>query len=286
LNIKRPVPYESVRFAVGRVVLAKILDPVLADRVGFRYRIANPAEPDVGPHVKSVDTDIALVLFSGGQDSTVCLAWALQRFAAVETVGFDYGQRHAIELEVRPRIRERMSTLDPHWRKRLKDDHLVRIDALAAISETALTREVAIEIADTGLPTTFVPGRNLLFLSFAGALAYRRGAKHLVAGMCETDFSGYPDCRDDTIKAMQVALGLGMDRRFVIHTPLMWIDKAATFALAQKIAGDAFVDLLVEETHTCYLGDRSHRHAWGYGCAHCPACQLRAEGFRKWKEQG
>jgi 7-cyano-7-deazaguanine synthase len=248
--------------------------------------MANASRTDVGPHVTSVDTDIALVLFSGGQDSTVCLAWALQRFAAVETIGFDYGQRHAIELEVRPRIRERMSALDPCWRQRLKDDHVVRIDALAAISETALTRKVAIEIADSGLPTTFVPGRNLIFLSFAGALAYRRGAKHLIAGMCETDFSGYPDCRDDTVKAMQIALGLGMDRRFVIHTPLMWIDKAATFALAQQIGGAPFVELLVEETHTCYLGDRSHRHAWGYGCGQCPACRLRAEGFRKWKEQG
>ena len=157
------------------------------------------------------------------------------------------------------------------------------VDALAAISDTALTRDVEIEIAASGLPTTFVPGRNLVFFCFAGALAYRRGAKHLVAGMCETDYSGYPDCRDDTIKAMQVALGLGMDRRFVIHTPLMWIDKAATFGLAQELGGDAFVDLLVEETHTCYLGDRSHRHAWGYGCGECPACRLRAQGFAKWQ---
>jgi 7-cyano-7-deazaguanine synthase len=234
---------------------------------------------------KSVESDTALVLFSGGQDSTACLAWALERFASVETVGFAYGQRHAIELDVRPRILARLRELSPAWQRRLKDDHVVRIDALAAISETALTREVAIEIGASGLPTTFVPGRNLIFFSFAGALAYRRGAKHLVAGMCETDFSGYPDCRDDTIKAMQVALGLGMDRRFVIHTPLMWIDKAATFALAQEIGGAAFIDLLVEETHTCYLGDRSHRHDWGYGCGACPACRLRAEGFAKWKAQ-
>jgi len=235
--------------------------------------------------VISEATDTALVLFSGGQDSTVCLAWALQRFAAVETIGFDYGQRHAVELAVRPRIRERMAALDPRWGQRLRDDHVVRIDALAAISETALTRDVAIEIADNGLPTTFVPGRNLVFFAFAGALAYRRGARHLVAGMCETDFSGYPDCRDDTIKAMQIALGLGMDRRFVIHTPLMWIDKAATFALASEIGGAPFVDLLVEETHTCYLGDRSHRHPWGYGCGECPACRLRADGFARWKGQ-
>jgi 7-cyano-7-deazaguanine synthase len=230
--------------------------------------------------------DSALVLFSGGQDSTVCLAWALERFATVETVGFAYGQRHAVELDVRPRVRARVAALNPAWQERLKDDHLIHIDALAAISETALTRDVAIEVADSGLPTTFVPGRNLVFFSFAGALAYRRGAKHLVAGMCETDFSGYPDCRDDTIKAMQVAIGLGMDRRFVIHTPLMWLDKAATFALAQELGGKPFIDLLVEETHTCYLGDRSRRHAWGYGCGDCPACRLRAEGFAKWKGQG
>jgi 7-cyano-7-deazaguanine synthase len=227
--------------------------------------------------------DTALVLFSGGQDSTVCLAWALERFARVETVGFDYGQRHAVELNVRPRVREKMAALRPDWAARLGEDHVVDIAALAAISETALTRDVAIAVADSGLPTTFVPGRNLIFFCFAGAIAYRRGARHLVGGMCETDYSGYPDCRDDTIKAMQVALGLGMDRRFVIHTPLMWIDKAATFALGHEIGGDALVDLLVEETHTCYLGDRSHRHAWGYGCGECPACQLRAQGFAKWK---
>ncbi|HKC34209.1 MAG TPA: 7-cyano-7-deazaguanine synthase, partial [Xanthobacteraceae bacterium] len=165
----------------------------------------------------------------------------------------------------------------------LGEDHVVAVDALAAISDTALTSEVAIAIGASGLPTTFVPGRNLVFFSLAGALAYRRDAKHLVAGMCETDYSGYPDCRDDTVKAMQVALGLGMDRRFVIHTPLMWIDKAATFGLAQELGGDAFVDLLVEETHTCYLGDRSRRHAWGYGCGECPACRLRAQGFARWQ---
>jgi 7-cyano-7-deazaguanine synthase len=231
----------------------------------------------------SVSPDTALVLFSGGQDSTVCLAWALERFARVETVGFAYGQRHAVELTVRPRLRDKMAALVPAWAARLREDHVVDVAALGAISDTALTRDVAIEVADSGLPTTFVPGRNLIFFCFAGAVAYRRGAKHLVAGMCETDFSGYPDCRDDTIKAMQVALGLGMDRRFVIDTPLMWIDKAATFALAHQIGGDAFVDLLVADTHTCYLGDRSHRHAWGYGCGECPACQLRAQGFAKWK---
>jgi 7-cyano-7-deazaguanine synthase len=228
----------------------------------------------------------ALVLFSGGQDSTVCLAWALERFARVETIGFDYGQRHQAELDARPKIRARLPALRSEWTARLGEDHLIKLDALAAMSETALTRrEVAIEIAANGLPTTFVPGRNLVFFAFAGALAYRRGAKHLVAGMCETDFSGYPDCRDDTIKAMQLALNLGMDTRFVIHTPLMWIDKAATFALAHEIGGDAFIDLLVADTHTCYLGDRSHRHDWGFGCGQCPACKLRAAGFAKWNDE-
>ena len=230
-----------------------------------------------------ISADKALVLFSGGQDSTVCLAWALERFAHVETVGFDYGQRHAVELKVRPRIRERLASLAAPWRARLGADHVITIEALAAISETALTRNVAIEIAASGLPTTFVPGRNLVFFSFAGALAYRRGTTHLVAGMCETDYSGYPDCRDDTIKAMQVALSLGMDWRCVIHTPLMWIDKAGTFALAHQIGGDGLVDLLLDETHTCYLGDRQHRHAWGFGCGDCPACRLRAQGYAKWK---
>jgi 7-cyano-7-deazaguanine synthase len=227
--------------------------------------------------------DSALVLFSGGQDSTVCLAWALERFTRVETVCFDYGQRHAVELKVRPGIRAGLAGMTARWRQRLGDDHVVRIDALAEISETALTRDVAIEVAESGLPTTFVPGRNLVFLSFAGALGYRRGIKHLVGGMCETDFSGYPDCRDDTIKAMQVALSLGMDRRFVVHTPLMWIDKAATFALAHEIGGEALIELILAETHTCYCGDRAHRHAWGFGCGSCPACRLRAEGYANWK---
>jgi 7-cyano-7-deazaguanine synthase len=176
-----------------------------------------------------------------------------------------------------------MAALRPHWANALGDDHVIKLDALAAISETALTRQAEIVIADSGLPTTFVPGRNLVFLAFAGALGYRRGLRHLVAGMCETDFSGYPDCRDDTIKAMQLALNLGMDDRFVVHTPLMWIDKAATFALAQEIGGEPLIDLLVEDTHTCYLGDRSRRHDWGYGCGTCPACRLRANGFAKWK---
>ena len=229
--------------------------------------------------------DSALVLFSGGQDSTVCLAWALERFARVETVGFDYGQRHAVELAMRGRLREGMAALNAEWKAGLGEDHLIRLDALSVISETALTRETEIEINKDGLPTTFVPGRNLIFLSFAGALAYRRGARHIVAGMCETDYSGYPDCRDDTVKAMQVALSLGLDRPVTLHTPLMWIDKAGTFALAEELGGEAFLELVVEDSHSCYLGDRIHRHDWGYGCGACPACQLRARGFQEFMQR-
>ena len=229
--------------------------------------------------------DAALVLFSGGQDSTVCLAWALERFARVETVGFDYGQRHAIELEVRPRIRERIAALRPAWQARLGEDHMVKLDALAAMSDTALTRETTIELAADGLPTTFVPGRNLIFFCFAGALAYRRGAGHLVAGMCETDYSGYPDCRNDTVQAMQAALALGLAKDIVIHTPLMWVDKAATFAMAEDIGGADLLGLVVEDTHSCYLGDRSKRHDWGYGCDQCPACELRSRGFAKFMSE-
>ena len=231
-----------------------------------------------------LSNDTALVLFSGGQDSTVCLAWALERFARVETIGFDYGQRHAVELQMRAPLREKLAALRPEWRARLGDDHIVKIDALAAISETALTRDMQIEMGENGLPTTFVPARNLIFLSFAGAVAYRRGAKHLVAGMCETDYSGYPDCRDETIKTMQKALSLGMDRELAVHTPLMRIDKAGTFAMAEDIGGQPLLELVVEDTHSCYLGDRAHRHPWGYGCGTCPACQLRAAGFAKFKE--
>ena len=225
--------------------------------------------------------DTALVLFSGGQDSTVCLAWALERYERVETVGFDYGQRHAVELDVRAGLRDHLSAMRPQWAARLGEDHIVKLDALAAISDTALTRDTAIEIAADGLPTTFVPGRNLIFFCFAGALAYRRGARHIVAGMCETDYSGYPDCRDDTVKAMQVALTLGLDKPLVLHTPLMWIDKADTFAMAEQIGGKALLDLVVADTHSCYLGDRTHRHDCGYGCGACPACTLRAQGYAK-----
>jgi len=226
----------------------------------------------------------ALVLFSGGQDSATCLAWALSRYPTVETVGFDYGQRHRVELDVRPRILERLREDFPAWSGRLGQDHLLDLRVLGAVSETSLTRDAAISMQANGLPSTFVPGRNLVFLTFAAATAYRRGLKHIVLGVCETDYSGYPDCRDDTIKAMQIALNLGMDTRFVLHTPLMWIDKAATWRLAAELGGVSLVDLVREETHTCYLGDRSRRHAWGLGCGDCPACRLRADGYRRYAD--
>jgi 7-cyano-7-deazaguanine synthase len=229
-----------------------------------------------------VNAEKALVLFSGGQDSTTCLAWALERFAAVETIGFFYGQRHAVEMDVRPKIRASLAAQFPRWRDRLGTDHVLNLDLLREIGGTAMTEDRAIAMGAGGLPNTFVPGRNILFLSAAAALAFRRDARHLVGGMCETDYSGYPDCRDDTIKALQVALNLGMDRRFVLHTPLMWIDKAATFALAETLGGKALVDLILEETVTCYLGDRAHRHDWGYGCGTCPACDLRAKGYARY----
>jgi 7-cyano-7-deazaguanine synthase len=229
----------------------------------------------------NTSADAALVLFSGGQDSTTCLAWALSRFARVETVGFDYGQRHAVELEQRAALRAGLQALSPLWSERLGEDHTIAIPALGEISHTALTRDTVIAFAASGLPNTFVPGRNILFLTFAAALAYRRGISHLVGGMCETDFSGYPDCRDATIRATQTALSLGMDREFTIHTPLMWIDKAATWRLAEELGGEALTRLIVEETHTCYLGERGRRFDWGYGCGECPACQLRAAGWRK-----
>ncbi len=228
----------------------------------------------------------ALVLFSGGQDSTTCLAWALGRFDHVETVGFDYGQRHRIELEVRPKILAALRDRLPDAAARLGDDHVVDLRVLGALSQTSLTSDVAIALQRDGLPNSFVPGRNLLFFTFAAAIAYRRGAKHLVGGMCETDYSGYPDCRDDTLKAMQVALTLGMDRRFVLHTPLMWIDKAATWRLARDLGGETLLALIREETHTCYEGDRTHHHEWGFGCATCPACRLRADGYARFVGDG
>ena len=224
----------------------------------------------------------ALVLFSGGQDSTTCLAWALNRFARVETLGFDYGQRHRIELDCRAGVREGIAALRPDWAARLGDDHLLDLALLGQISDTALTSDRAIEFESNGLPNTFVPGRNLLFLGFASTIAYRRGASVLVGGMCETDFSGYPDCRDNTLKALQVALSLGIDAPMTIETPLMWMDKAQTWALTDTLGGEALTDLVVEHTHTCYLGDRDQRHAWGYGCGLCPACDLRRQGYRTW----
>jgi 7-cyano-7-deazaguanine synthase len=225
----------------------------------------------------------ALVLFSGGQDSSTCLAWALDRFAHVETLGFDYGQRHRVELDCRANVRAGLAGMKPEWAARLDEDHTVGLAALGEISNTSLTRDVAIEMTDAGLPNTFVPGRNLVFLTFAAALAYRRGLKHIVAGMCETDYSGYPDCRDDTIKALQVALNLGMDKRFVLHTPLMFIDKAETWRLTEALGGAALVALIRDESHSCYLGDRTTRHDWGHGCGTCPACHLRAAGWRRFR---
>jgi 7-cyano-7-deazaguanine synthase len=228
-------------------------------------------------------SDDALVLFSGGQDSTVCLAWALSRYSRVETVGFDYGQRHRVELECRKTVLDSLRARFPEWTAKLGEDHTIDLASLGAISQTSLTREAEFQFALNGLPNSFVPGRNLLFFTFAAAIAYRRDLKRLVGGMCETDYSGYPDCRDDTLKALQVTLTLGLDRRAVIETPLMWIDKAATWALAEQLGGQALVDLIVEETHTCYLGDRTTRHAWGYGCGTCPACELRKSGWEKWR---
>ena len=227
----------------------------------------------------ALHTDTALVLFSGGQDSTTCLAWALARYARVETLGFDYGQRHAIELTVRPGVLAGVRALAPEWDARLGADHLVDLSVIGRISDSALTSDVEIAMQENGLPNTFVPGRNLLFMTVAATLAYRRGLNVLVGGMCETDFSGYPDCRDDTMKALQVALNLGMATRLKVETPLMWLDKKQSWELAKNTGGSALVDLIREQTHTCYLGERGVLHAWGYGCGSCPACALRARGY-------
>jgi len=224
----------------------------------------------------------ALVLFSGGQDSTVCLAWALDRYVQVETLGFAYGQRHAAELEQRGRLRDGLASIKPVWGERLGADHMLELPELGRLSDTALTRDAEIEMTAAGLPSTFVPGRNLLFFTYAAALGYRRGITTLVGGMCETDYSGYPDCRNETLQALQHAISLGTDREFDVQTPLMWIDKAGTWALAAELGGPPLVDLIVEHSHTCYLGDRSRRHDWGYGCGECPACQLRAKGWEAW----
>jgi 7-cyano-7-deazaguanine synthase len=225
----------------------------------------------------------ALVLFSGGQDSATCLAWACNRFDHVETLGFTYGQRHGVEIDQRPVFLAGFAKAFPNWAARLIEDTVLDVATLGQVSETALTRETKIVMTAEGLPSTFVPGRNLIFLTYAAALAYRRGIKHIIIGVCETDYSGYPDCRDDTIKAMQVALNLGMERRFVLHTPLMWIDKAGTWAMANDLGGTALVELIREDTHSCYLGQRDQRHDWGYGCGDCPACELRAKGWERFR---
>jgi len=224
----------------------------------------------------------ALVLFSGGQDSTACLAWALERYAHVETIGFDYGQRHAVELDCRQQVRAELQAQFPRWGRKLGADHLLDLSLLGQISATALTDSRAIEMNAGGLPNTFVPARNLLFFTFAASVAYRRSLGVLVGGMCETDFSGYPDCRDNTLKALQVAISLGLDAPMTVDTPLMWLTKAQTWALTDTLGGDRLTDLIVESTHTCYLGDRSRRHAWGYGCGLCPACDLRRKGYAEW----
>jgi 7-cyano-7-deazaguanine synthase len=234
----------------------------------------------------------ALVLFSGGQDSTTCLAHALQRYQRVETIGLAYGQRHLVEMDARLRVLAELRRQFPAWAQKLGDDHVLDVGVLGQVSETSLTRDMAFRMEENGLPNTFVPGRNLVFLTLAAALAYRRDLQVIVTGVCETDFSGYPDCRDDTMKALQVALSLGMDRRLLIETPLMWLDKAQTWALAEQLGdaagvpagGQALVDLIVEHSHTCYLGDREHRHGWGWGCGSCPACELRARGWQRWRD--
>jgi 7-cyano-7-deazaguanine synthase len=226
--------------------------------------------------------DAALVLFSGGQDSTVCLAWALAKYERVETVGFAYGQRHAAELTVRNKLRDGLAAMDALWRQRLGADHMLELPELGRLSETALTRDAEIEITGAGLPSTFVPGRNLLFFTYAAALAYRRGIRTLVGGMCETDFSGYPDCRNDTLQSLARSLSLGMDTSFAIATPLMWVDKAATWAMAEALGGAPLVDIIVQHSHTCYTPDRSTQHPWGVGCGTCPACILRAKGWETW----
>jgi 7-cyano-7-deazaguanine synthase len=224
----------------------------------------------------------ALVLFSGGQDSATCLAWALSRYEYVETIGFDYGQRHAVELTCRVSVLARLREQFPRWAAKLGDDHMLDLSILGKISDTALTQDKAVEMESNGLPNTFVPGRNLLFFTLAAAVAYRRGLHALVGGMCETDFSGYPDCRDNTLKALQVAISLGMDAPLIIETPLMWINKHQTWQMANELGGEEFVELIRRETHTCYLGDRSALHDWGYGCGKCPACELRATGYKSY----
>ncbi len=224
------------------------------------------------------------MLFSGGQDSSTCLVWALQRYGRVETAGFDYGQRHGVEMQARQRVLEGVRNRFPQWAERMGEDHVLDLRGFGAVAQSALTADRAIEMTDRGLPSTFVPGRNLVFFIYAAALADRRGIEALIGGMCETDFSGYPDCRRDTLDAMQQTLQLGLDRPFTIETPLMRLTKAQTWAMAEELGGSALVDLILEDSHTCYLGERGERHAWGYGCGHCPACELRAKGWVEWRE--
>lgn len=230
-------------------------------------------------------TSSALVLFSGGQDSTTCLAWALDRYDHVETIGFDYGQRHIVELECRQDVLAAVREDFPKWRDRLGGDHMLDMTLLSKISDTAMTSNKAIEFNEKGLPNTFVPGRNLLFFTFAAALAYRRDLKFLVGGMCETDYSGYPDCRDNTLKSLQVSLSLGMDYPLIIETPLMWIDKAETWKMAVNLGGVELLEIVRKKTHTCYVGDHQTRHEWGYGCGACPACELRKNGYDQFLEK-
>ena len=223
----------------------------------------------------------ALVLFSGGQDSTTCLAWALERYVHVETIGYAYGQRHSVELQCRQTVLNRLRRDFPQWSVKLGEDHMLDLSVLGQISDTALTQDKAIALQKCGLPNTFVPARNILFFTFASAVAYRRGLEVLVGGMCETDYSGYPDCRDNTLKALQVAMSLGLEAPMVVETPLMWLDKEATWSLAESLGGDALIEIIKQDTHTCYMGDRSVQHDWGFGCGDCPACDLRSKGYKK-----
>lgn len=231
----------------------------------------------------TIEKQSALVLFSGGQDSSTCLAWALSRYQRVETIGFDYGQRHAIELTMRPQLLQKMRGLSTDWDQKLGEDHMIDLSLISQLSSTAMTENIAIQMQENGLPNTFVPGRNLMFMMVAATLAYRRQLGVLVGGMCETDFSGYPDCRDDSLKALQVALNLGMASRLTIETPLMWIDKAESWRLAESLGGEMLIELIRHDTHTCYLGERGQMHDWGHGCGTCPACDLRAKGYHQYR---
>ena len=240
----------------------------------------------MGPMSEVVPPTRALVLFSGGQDSSVCLAWALARHGHVETVGFDYGQRHSVEMEQRSVVRDAIRARFPQWAGRLGEDHVLDLRGFGAVGETAMTEDRAFEVTEKGLPNTFVPGRNLVFLTYAAALADRRKLRFLVGGMCETDFSGYPDCRRDTLEALEKALNMGMAQDFVVETPLMWLTKAQTWGLADDLGGEDLVQLILEDSHTCYRGTRGDRHEWGHGCGDCPACDLRAKGWREWVAAG